>query len=42
MTTVQIAEILSVSKHTIDAHRKNMVRKIGAKNTAELIQHYLK
>jgi DNA-binding NarL/FixJ family response regulator len=42
LTTFQIAENLGISKHTIDAHRKNMVRKIGAKNTTELVQHYLR
>lgn len=38
LTTLQIAENLKVSKYTIDAHRKNMVKKFGANNTAELIQ----
>jgi hypothetical protein len=32
-----IAQELSLSSYTIDAHRKNMKKKLHARNTAELI-----
>jgi DNA-binding CsgD family transcriptional regulator len=34
----EIAEKLFISPHTVDKHRKNMVRKTGAKNTLALLQ----
>lgn len=37
-TNEQIAEELSVSKRTIDSHRQNLLMKLGARNTAGLIQ----
>ncbi len=33
----EIAEKLALSSHTIDAHRKKLLSKIGAKNTASMI-----
>jgi DNA-binding CsgD family transcriptional regulator len=33
-----IADTLNISKHTVDKHRSNMIKKTGVKNTAELIQ----
>ena len=33
----QIAEIMCLSIRTIETHRKNMIKKIEAKNTANLI-----
>lgn len=33
----EIAEILIISKQTVDTHRNNMIRKTNCKNTAELI-----
>jgi DNA-binding CsgD family transcriptional regulator len=36
VTTGAIAEQLFLSTHTIDTHRENIKRKIGAKNGAEL------
>lgn len=38
LTTKEIAEKLSISHHTVETHRKNLLRKCGAKNSAELIQ----
>ena len=38
LTTKEIAEALKVSHHTIETHRKNLLRKCCAKNSAELIQ----
>lgn len=37
-TNEQIAEELFVSKRTIDSHRQNLLMKLGARNTAGLIQ----
>jgi DNA-binding NarL/FixJ family response regulator len=37
LTTKEIAYKLSLSHHTIETHRKNLLRKCGAKNSAELI-----
>jgi two-component system, NarL family, response regulator NreC len=33
----QIAERLSISFYTVQTHRKNMLAKMGVKNTPELI-----
>lgn len=33
----QIADLLNISKHTVDSHRKNLLRKTGATSTIELI-----
>lgn len=33
----EIAETLDLSSHTIDAHRKKLLNKVGAKNTASMI-----
>ncbi len=33
----EIADILFISKHTVDTHRRNMLRKAMLKNTPELI-----
>ena len=37
-TNVKIAEYLFLSAFTIDTHRKNILRKLGLKNIAELIK----
>ena len=37
-TSIRIAGELSVSAHTIDTHRRNLMQKFGVKNTAELIR----
>jgi PAS domain S-box-containing protein len=37
MKTVEIARELFISPNTVSTHRKNMIRKHGVKNTAELI-----
>jgi DNA-binding CsgD family transcriptional regulator len=36
-TSQEIADYLNISKHTVDTHRRNMLKKVGAKNTLELI-----
>lgn len=38
LSTKVIAQNLQVSEHTIESHRKNLLEKFGAKNTAELIK----
>lgn len=37
-TTAEMAELLFVSKYTIESHRKNLSRKFNVKNVAELIR----
>ena len=37
-TTLEICEKLFVAKNTIDSHRKNLLSKLGVKNTAELVK----
>ncbi|GAA4459324.1 hypothetical protein GCM10023093_00100 [Nemorincola caseinilytica] len=39
MTSVEIAAEFSISKLTVDTHRKNLLRKYGCRNTAELISY---
>jgi DNA-binding NarL/FixJ family response regulator len=38
LTTKQIAANLNMRFHTVESHRKNLLRKCEAKNAAELIQ----
>ena len=40
-TSKKIAEILNISKLTVDTHRKNMMQKLEISNTAELIRFAL-
>lgn len=37
LTSDQIASQLSLSKHTVDTHRRKMLKKMRCKNTAELL-----
>ena len=37
LTTKEIAGKINLSHHTIESHRKNLLRKYEAKNSAELI-----
>ncbi len=37
LTTHEIAKKLFISKNTVETHRKNLLYKLGARNTAELI-----
>jgi DNA-binding NarL/FixJ family response regulator len=41
-TNVQIAEILFLSSHTINTHRKNIMAKLGVKNTAGIVMYAVK
>jgi DNA-binding CsgD family transcriptional regulator len=36
LTCIKIAEVLSISFHTVDTHRKNLMRKLGLHNISEL------
>lgn len=38
LTTKEIADELKISHHTVESHRKNLLRKCGAKNSAELVR----
>lgn len=41
-TTAEIAKELFISTRTVEGHRKNLLEKSGAKNTAGLIIYALK
>lgn len=41
-TNEQIAECLFLSKHTINTHRKNIMAKLGVKNTAGIVMYAVK
>lgn len=36
-TSEEIAKALYLSPHTVTSHRKNLISKLGAKNTAHLV-----
>jgi len=38
LTTKEIADRLNLSHHTIESHRRNMLRKWAVKNSVELVQ----
>jgi DNA-binding CsgD family transcriptional regulator len=38
MTSNEIAQQMSLSKHTIDAHRRTLIKKTGLKSTSEIIE----
>lgn len=38
----QIGDQLNVSRHTVDTHRRNLLKKTGSKNTIELIANCAK
>jgi DNA-binding NarL/FixJ family response regulator len=41
-TNAQIAELLFLSNHTINTHRKNIMAKLGVKNTAGIVMYAVK
>lgn len=41
-TNVEIAELLHLSPHTINTHRKNIMTKLGVKNTAGIVMYAVK
>ncbi len=42
LSNVEIADLLSISKRTVDKHRENLLQKTYSKNTANLIVHAIK
>lgn len=42
LTNAEIAERLNISVRTVDSHRRNLLQKIGAKNTAGLVKFAIK
>lgn len=42
LTNVQIAEHLFLSNHTVNTHRKNIMSKLGVKNTAGIVMYAVK
>jgi DNA-binding CsgD family transcriptional regulator len=42
LTNAQIAEQLFLSNHTINTHRKNIMAKLGVKNTAGIVMFAVK
>ncbi|WP_027420001.1 LuxR C-terminal-related transcriptional regulator [Crocinitomix catalasitica] len=42
MTNVEISEKLFLSKHTVNTHRKNIMNKLGVKNTAGIVMYAIK
>lgn len=42
LTNAQIAEHLFLSNHTINTHRKNIMAKLGVKNTAGIVMYAVK
>lgn len=38
LTIIEIVQELFISNHTVVSHRKNLMHKLGAKNTAGLIR----
>lgn len=42
MTNKEIAEMLGISVRTVDAHRRNILQKTGARNTAGLVKYAIK
>jgi DNA-binding NarL/FixJ family response regulator len=42
LTTHEIGEKLFISKNTVETHRKNLLYKLKARNTAELVNNAYK
>ena len=42
LTNEQIAIQLFLSKHTVNTHRKNIMAKLGVKNTAGIVMYAVK
>ena len=42
LNTREVADKLGISTHTVDSHRKNVVTKINARNTADIVRYAIK
>lgn len=42
LTNVEISDKLFLSKHTVNTHRKNIMNKLGVKNTAGIVMYAVK
>lgn len=42
LSSTKIAQRMSISHRTVETHRRNLMRKLGVNNKAELIRHVLK
>jgi DNA-binding NarL/FixJ family response regulator len=42
LTNIEISEKLFLSKHTVNTHRKNIMNKLGVKNTAGIVMYAVK
>ena len=42
MQSKEIADILYISKHTVDTHRRNLLKKTNTKSTLEMIMSCIK
>ncbi len=42
LTNIEISERLFLSKHTVNTHRKNIMNKLGVKNTAGIVMYAVK
>jgi DNA-binding NarL/FixJ family response regulator len=42
LTNIQIADLLFLSTHTINTHRKNIMGKLGVRNTAGIVMYAVK
>ena len=40
--SVEVAELLCISRNTVDTHRKNILVKLGVNNTVGLVKYALK
>ena len=40
-TSLEISKVLHISRHTVDTHRRRILKKVQVKNTVELISNYL-